>query len=164
MHQTSLILAFALAVGACGGPTTPAVAPAPSAPSAPATADPTAASATPGAADSPAPSASAASAPSPGPSASAASASPPVTTKLTKAQFDDATQFVLSAYKKKAFDAVYKEMIGRFGQPVHKAPPLFGWYGADPSGKCFEFYVQKNNGEKWAGTGTLETDASNCSK
>jgi hypothetical protein len=95
---------------------------------------------------------------------SPASAAPPITTKLTKAQFDDATQFVFGAYKKKPFEAVFKEMTTRFGQPSLSTPPLFGWYGADAAGKCFEFYVQKNNGEKWAGTGLLETDAANCSK
>ena len=71
---------------------------------------------------------------------------------------------MFGAYKKKPFEAVLKEMTTRFGQPSLKTPPLFGWYGADGAGKCFEFYVQKNNGEKWAGTGLLETDAANCSK
>jgi hypothetical protein len=164
MHRTSFVLLSALVAGACGGSPPPPAAPDPSTsvPSASASIDPAAASAMPGSTDSPASSAApAASASSPSP---AASAPPPVTTKLTKAQFDDATKFVMTAYKKKPFEAVLKEMTSRFGPPVDKSPPLYGWYGVDSNGKCFEFYVQKNNGEKWAGTSMLDTDAANCSK
>ena len=163
MSRTSISLGFVFALVACGAPATPAAAPEasnsatpPSASSDPAV--PPAGTDAASASAAPATSASAASA------ASATSPAPPVTTKLTKAQFDDATQFVSAAYKKKPFEAVFKEMKTRFGEPATKTPPLFGWYGVDTNGKCFQFYVQKNNGEKWAGTGTLETDAANCSK
>jgi hypothetical protein len=83
-------------------------------------------------------------------------------TKLTNAQFTEATQMVFDAYGKKPFDAVYKEVVHKLGEPAKKAPPMFSWYGTDEAGKCVQFYVQKNNGEKWAGTGSLEADAKNC--
>jgi hypothetical protein len=163
MSRTSISLGFVFAVSACGAPATPAAAPEPStsATAPAASSDP---AATPAATDTAAASAAPATSASAASPATPASPAAPITTKLTKAQFDDATQFVFAAYKKKPFEAVFKEMKTRFGEPTTKTPPLFGWYGVDTNGKCFQFYVQKNNGEKWAGTGTLESDAANCSK
>jgi hypothetical protein len=83
-------------------------------------------------------------------------------TKLTKTQFSEATQLVFSAYGKKPFDAVYKEVVAKLGEPQKKADPMYSWYGTDPDGKCVQFYIQKNNGEKWAGTNMLNAQPNDC--
>lgn len=94
----------------------------------------------------------------PAPSAAPEEAAP--ATSLTKAQLQEASKIVGDGYPG-PFEKTYPKVVAKLGEPKKKGDNMYEWYASD-GGKCFLFFMTRDNQKGHAASGISETDASLC--
>lgn len=90
-------------------------------------------------------------------------AAPPAANKtLTKAQLEEAKALVRANALHETYDTVYKKIVAKLGEPMKKDGDQLFWFGADETGKCFDFFIQNVDGKAGGAMISAAMDPAAC--